>query len=701
MRRFEYSQGGSGKFWEVATEGKALTVRFGKLGTTGQTNTKTLSSAEAAQKEERRLIAEKTKKGYVETGGSLAKPPAHHASRRDKVCALYPFSFPDDLFLFWEFACALAKTLGVKDPRHVLEDALSIRLTGPFDVLAGDFDKRSPEISIHYHCRFPGDPPEFVTVLNGIIDGLHWGYFFDDPESTPSCVAYYYAHDAYNLKVGGVTVFEAVRRHLEAVYEDVLDDSPVDRKDIAALDTIREALLQYATADRPQKGGSYKDLFPVTFSAGRTAKTVEGMGIVVPEATWKDPKPIDEERVWNALRDQEGVDEHVAVGRALLARGYAGNALKMGKDLWGTAGWAPAYELLEGAYRALGRDTLAEIVVLHRERRDLCFADIFKAPPPSLVPDVPARTELDITAAHRQQLHAEYGVVFPEELYELAHFRHRAAELFDATVQRAMGPFAYLLDHAAEDRYHCGWYEPEKENTPEVFRVLHHLLKMVEIAYYFDDPNEPPACVCTYTAYRNEPLVLTPVSGTVFEAMRAAIEGAYPRLVELSKTPGMKGHYRAEVAQADRCRALLGEFALGERVETGKAYTRKYKPMVARKPIAKTMDGMGIVVPAGSYRALSVADKELWPQLAAKKLPVAVIKEAEKALVDGFAGTALKLGRDIWTVYAREGKKTPDVAYDLLDAAYRALGRVSFAERLAKHRTLYQPKAKKPAKGIR
>lgn len=59
------SEGGSQKFWEVAVEGPALTVRFGKLGTAGTTQTKTLASAEAAAKEADKLVREKTKKGYA------------------------------------------------------------------------------------------------------------------------------------------------------------------------------------------------------------------------------------------------------------------------------------------------------------------------------------------------------------------------------------------------------------------------------------------------------------------------------------------------------------------------------------------------------------------------------------------------------------------------------------------------------------
>lgn len=69
MRRFELAEGKSSKFWEVAVEGASLTVRFGRIGTTGQEKTKPFASPAAAQKENDKLIAEKVGKGYTEVGG--------------------------------------------------------------------------------------------------------------------------------------------------------------------------------------------------------------------------------------------------------------------------------------------------------------------------------------------------------------------------------------------------------------------------------------------------------------------------------------------------------------------------------------------------------------------------------------------------------------------------------------------------------
>jgi predicted DNA-binding WGR domain protein len=74
IRRFEFvgadeerGTSSSAKFWEVSVEGSAVTVRFGRIGTDGQTKVKDLGSADAANKEADKLIAEKTRKGYVET----------------------------------------------------------------------------------------------------------------------------------------------------------------------------------------------------------------------------------------------------------------------------------------------------------------------------------------------------------------------------------------------------------------------------------------------------------------------------------------------------------------------------------------------------------------------------------------------------------------------------------------------------------
>jgi predicted DNA-binding WGR domain protein len=54
------------KFWEVSVSGSTMNVRFGKIGANGQTTVKEYSSNEDAIKAAEKLVAEKTKKGYIE-----------------------------------------------------------------------------------------------------------------------------------------------------------------------------------------------------------------------------------------------------------------------------------------------------------------------------------------------------------------------------------------------------------------------------------------------------------------------------------------------------------------------------------------------------------------------------------------------------------------------------------------------------------
>jgi uncharacterized protein (TIGR02996 family) len=76
MRMFEYRDAKSAKFWSIDLQGKGFTVRFGKIGTTGQTQDKEFADEAQARKEHDKLVVEKVKKGYVEVGARPAPAPA-------------------------------------------------------------------------------------------------------------------------------------------------------------------------------------------------------------------------------------------------------------------------------------------------------------------------------------------------------------------------------------------------------------------------------------------------------------------------------------------------------------------------------------------------------------------------------------------------------------------------------------------------
>ncbi|NHZ94082.1 WGR domain-containing protein, partial [Massilia sp. CCM 8733] len=68
MRRFELDDGVSSKFWEVGQAGCELHIRFGRIGTAGQSKPKTFADEATAAAALGKLVREKTAKGYVEAG---------------------------------------------------------------------------------------------------------------------------------------------------------------------------------------------------------------------------------------------------------------------------------------------------------------------------------------------------------------------------------------------------------------------------------------------------------------------------------------------------------------------------------------------------------------------------------------------------------------------------------------------------------
>ncbi|MEQ1569477.1 MAG: DNA ligase [Myxococcota bacterium] len=69
-RRFEFTEDGSSKFWEVEQSGPTFTTTWGRIGTDGQSKTKDAGSDAAAAREVAKLVAEKVGKGYAEVGGA-------------------------------------------------------------------------------------------------------------------------------------------------------------------------------------------------------------------------------------------------------------------------------------------------------------------------------------------------------------------------------------------------------------------------------------------------------------------------------------------------------------------------------------------------------------------------------------------------------------------------------------------------------
>ncbi|RQO47745.1 polymerase [Variovorax sp. KBW07] len=90
MRRFELIEGTASKFWEVEQAEAELNIRWGRIGTAGQSQTKSFADATKAAAQLTKLVAEKTGKGYAEVGVAAtaaigkteAKPKAEAAAEK-------------------------------------------------------------------------------------------------------------------------------------------------------------------------------------------------------------------------------------------------------------------------------------------------------------------------------------------------------------------------------------------------------------------------------------------------------------------------------------------------------------------------------------------------------------------------------------------------------------------------------------------
>lgn len=92
MKKYlKYIDGNSDKFWQIEVTGLEYTVTYGKNGTSGTSQTKSFASDEECLKSAEKILAEKVKKGYSETGDVTveSKPKTAKKSNADEVLEEY------------------------------------------------------------------------------------------------------------------------------------------------------------------------------------------------------------------------------------------------------------------------------------------------------------------------------------------------------------------------------------------------------------------------------------------------------------------------------------------------------------------------------------------------------------------------------------------------------------------------------------
>jgi len=151
MRRFEFADGKSNKFWEIEQDGLDLNLRWGRIGTQGQEQVKTFADDAKCAAAIVKLVAEKTGKGYVEVGAGAAaavaaapaRAPAPAPVTRADPLTAPPWPSRDEPLAIPEKMAELAlasrrapKPVPQVDPQEVLR-----RLQGAVDIAHSKCDE--------------------------------------------------------------------------------------------------------------------------------------------------------------------------------------------------------------------------------------------------------------------------------------------------------------------------------------------------------------------------------------------------------------------------------------------------------------------------------------------------------------------------------------------------------------------------------
>jgi hypothetical protein len=283
---------------------------------------------------------------------------------------------PDHVFTFGAFwrgltpeqSEAMCRCGGIR-PAGVLDllDRLAAGEPAPATV-----DGLDPRLEYRYYR----DPPEFLTLLCGDTDGLHFGLWYDDPDKPPQGVASYYNNDGGGIGWEGSTLLEAVRNQLE--WHEFHTGDPSG--DIAV---VRDAIMQHETGDRPETGEAYHQRYhPYREPDPSRVATVDELGVWVPPSVQSPPRRDTDAVHWAIVDDAAEVQDWVAAALQATVDGRPADALALGHDLhWMSSGQPEREEaaarLLEAAYRQLDRGALADIAAVHHQHRDLKSVSVY------------------------------------------------------------------------------------------------------------------------------------------------------------------------------------------------------------------------------------------------------------------------------------------------------------------------------------
>ncbi|KAM7364255.1 histone PARylation factor 1 [Cochliomyia hominivorax] len=183
---------------------------------------------------------------------------------------------PPDFYAFWKFVEQLKKDLKGEDLLLYMEKTFQIMLVGPFEFLAGKFDKAKIHEPGDYlrHWRFYYDPPEFQTVFVRKGTGIHYGYWRDDPHDKETLlVARNDAAKNYEFEFVAGDAFDAFLFYLDKDFQ----GTPFTA---AAVTNVKKLLQKFIEANEVKLESL--DKLRKARSIKVVCKTFHRAGIVVP-----------------------------------------------------------------------------------------------------------------------------------------------------------------------------------------------------------------------------------------------------------------------------------------------------------------------------------------------------------------------------------------------------------------------------------
>ena len=85
MPHYEFQRGASHKFWDIVLSKDSFTTTYGKVGSNGQSSSKSFATPAEAKKAHDKLIAAKTKKGYILCKGKAAAKKKTPVAKKAKA----------------------------------------------------------------------------------------------------------------------------------------------------------------------------------------------------------------------------------------------------------------------------------------------------------------------------------------------------------------------------------------------------------------------------------------------------------------------------------------------------------------------------------------------------------------------------------------------------------------------------------------